>query len=428
MKIPLLKSCFVAGLVLVVSVHAYAQNGALKVSSFPSGASVSIDGVAIDKVTPLSVSLPVGAHTIVVHAPGSGWTPETRTVTITTGNNELHVTLVPAVTAGPQGPKGDKGDKGDQGPQGIQGPKGDQGDPGPVGGTGPAGPTGPQGPAGPAGFTPPPPPPPAYSGNFVVSIDGTDVIAMTSFAGCFDKQPGVEYEDCYMSVSRLTPELLSWFEDSQNGNNLTRTLTVYQFNSTFSDIIATMTVSGFMREFSLDPVDAGESTILNTSFVVVPSAISVNYNPPNTSPSGNTTVQLIRRNFVVSVDGNDLVHVVRVSGLRTTWQKVLVSTSGRRQFSPGAQASNDIILVASTLTQTGSLNATAQYLNAWSAAAATGTEPPRTGTIQLLSANLQTTLRTITLHGLQPAQFLPFATGLGSQRQMILQTTGFQIQ
>jgi hypothetical protein len=100
----------------------------------------------------MSISLSEGDHTVTVQIPNSGWNPDTRTVTIVAGNNDLSVTLLPTVTTGPpgaQGPKGDKGDpgmpgvKGDQGDPGPTGDKGDRGDKGDVGARGETGPTGP---------------------------------------------------------------------------------------------------------------------------------------------------------------------------------------------------------------------------------------------------------------------------------------------
>ena len=145
---------------------AVAQSGALKVTSFPSGADVQIDGIDTGKLTPMSVSLAVGDHTVIVSIPNSGWNPDSRTVTIVGGNNDLSVTLLPTLTVGPQGPKGDtgpqglpgpKGDTGAAGAAGAQGAKGDKGDKGEpglqglVGATGIQGPPGSQGPAGPSG-------------------------------------------------------------------------------------------------------------------------------------------------------------------------------------------------------------------------------------------------------------------------------------
>jgi hypothetical protein len=112
---------------VVIATPAYAQNGALKVTSFPTGAKVAIDGADTGKTTPMSTSLPLGDHSVVVSIPNSGWNPDTRVVTIAGGNNDLSVTLLPALTVGPQGPKGDKGDPGPQGLQGVQGPAGKDG-------------------------------------------------------------------------------------------------------------------------------------------------------------------------------------------------------------------------------------------------------------------------------------------------------------
>ena len=169
------------GALLLMPSKAGAQNGALKVTSFPSGANVSVDGEDTGKVTPMSISVSVGTHTVVVSVPNSSWNPDTRTVDVASGNNDLSVTLLPISTIGPIGPPGPKGDigatgppgpAGPTGPQGATGPQGPKGDPGatgpagaagvpgapgdtgatgPAGPAGPTGPTGPQGPAGPAG-------------------------------------------------------------------------------------------------------------------------------------------------------------------------------------------------------------------------------------------------------------------------------------
>ena len=49
-----------------------AQNGSLKVTSFPVGANVSVEGVDSGKVTPMTINLAVGTHTVVVSIPNSG--------------------------------------------------------------------------------------------------------------------------------------------------------------------------------------------------------------------------------------------------------------------------------------------------------------------------------------------------------------------
>jgi hypothetical protein len=112
---------------VAVDVPALAQGGGgglLKITSYPTGAQVSIDGVATGKITPTSASVALGEHTVTVSVPGSGWNPDTRLVTVVSGNNDLSVTLLPVVTVGPQGPPGPAGP---QGPQGLAGPAGPAG-------------------------------------------------------------------------------------------------------------------------------------------------------------------------------------------------------------------------------------------------------------------------------------------------------------
>jgi hypothetical protein len=145
-----MRVCHVLTSLLLVSTIAapglaQSGSGSLKITSYPTGAAVSIDGIDTGKTTPMSESLTVGEHTVLVRVPNSGWNPDTRLVTIVSGNNDLSVTLLPALTMGPQGAAGPVG------PQGVTGPVGPAGETGPQGSTGPHGPTGPQGPAGPAG-------------------------------------------------------------------------------------------------------------------------------------------------------------------------------------------------------------------------------------------------------------------------------------
>src|SRR5437868_475741 len=137
----------IAVLALCMSLSAQTGNGSLKVTSFPSGAKVAIDGTDTGKATPATFNLSAGDHAIVVSIPNSGWNADSRTVTIVSGNNDLSVTLLPTLTVGSQGPAGPAGPKGDTGATGAVGPVGPIGNPGPAG---PAGPAGPQGPAGPA--------------------------------------------------------------------------------------------------------------------------------------------------------------------------------------------------------------------------------------------------------------------------------------
>jgi hypothetical protein len=137
------------------------QTAVLKVTSSPSGAHVSIDGVDTRKLTPMSAEVRIGRHEVRIFIPNSTWNPDFRMVEIVPGNNDLNVTLLPKATVGPPGPQGPQGPAGPAGPAGAVGPQGPQGLAGAAGPQGPAGPAGsagavgPQGPQGPAGATGP---------------------------------------------------------------------------------------------------------------------------------------------------------------------------------------------------------------------------------------------------------------------------------
>jgi len=144
-RLRILASRLLAVCLLCSGLQAQTGNGSLKITSFPSGANVAVDGADTGKTTPMNINVPVGDHNIVVSIPNPGWNPDVRIVTVVSGNNDLSVTLLPVLTQGPKGDPGPQGPKGDTGPQGPSGPVGFAG---PAGAAGPQGPQGPQGPAG----------------------------------------------------------------------------------------------------------------------------------------------------------------------------------------------------------------------------------------------------------------------------------------
>lgn len=72
-------------LFLLASITAFGQS--LKVSSFPAGANVTIDGVDTGKVTPMSTSITLGSHVVVISVPNSQWTPSANNVVVVSGVN-----------------------------------------------------------------------------------------------------------------------------------------------------------------------------------------------------------------------------------------------------------------------------------------------------------------------------------------------------
>lgn len=222
------------------------QNAKLKVTSFPAGAHVSIDGVEMRKVTPMTAELEVGQHQVRVFAPGSGWNADTQSVQLVRGDNELDLTLTPTVTVGPigpQGPAGFPGAPGPPGPQGLKGVTGPAGPAGPLGPTGsqgsagpsgpngangaqgPAGPTGPSGPQGPPGVVP--------QSTYVLGKQDwnnlpTSVANPTAYYG-LDAQPTIRggLDDEFNGVS-LDTTRWSWFNQGGASASLGNSLVTLQ--------------------------------------------------------------------------------------------------------------------------------------------------------------------------------------------------------
>jgi hypothetical protein len=118
--------------------HNRGRSTELYVTSFPSGAHVSVDGVDTRQRTPVRYEVRAGKHKVRVFVPESGWNAVTETVTVGPGDKHLDVALLPVATGG----------------SGLPGPAGPQGPQGPTGATVPQGPAGPTGPQGPSGVAP----------------------------------------------------------------------------------------------------------------------------------------------------------------------------------------------------------------------------------------------------------------------------------
>src|ERR1051325_196645 len=180
-------------------------------------------------------------------------------------NNGSHLVRVVGVTGsclasetpahwdivGPQGPIGPTG------PQGPKGDKGDRGEPGP------------QGPAGTAAAVPVPPPP-AYDGVFVLAI-GSEKIPLTSFAGCADRILGIEYDDCYVETRTRSAELFQWLNDTVNGVNLFRDLSVSYQDSLKIELSSLQIAHAFLRDFTISDADAASKDAGSVRIAFVPS-------------------------------------------------------------------------------------------------------------------------------------------------------------
>ena len=382
---PLFRSALLFALVFVPTLAA-AQNGSLKITSFPTGAAVVIDGVNTGKVTPMSVSLSIGEHVVTVSIADAGWRPDTRTVTVAAGNNDLSVTLLPALTVGP---KGDKGDPGPAGPQGPQGP------PGPM-------------------YVPAAAPPVAYTGEFYVTVDG-ETIPLISFAGCYDALIGVEYEDCYFETAHLSRRLIQWFNETVVSGNARRDV-VISFMPHGGNIFTTVHIGqGFLRELSFGDFNSNLSGMGRLRFIVVPTTLQTATGP---TPPGLVNDRFYQHAYRLRVDNTDDARFITgVRGVRVTMEKLLSSTSGRRVFEPG-QIQFDAFRIEADPDDLGDFDL-------WARGVANGTAAARNGSLELLD-QAGKPAATILFTSLLPIAVEPFPTG--TRRGIALGTSQFRLQ
>ena len=428
--------CALVVLVLVAAViPAAAQSGALKVTSFPTGAAVLVDGVPTGKVTPMSVSLSLGDHAVTVTIPNSGWQADTRTVTIVAGNNDLSVTLLPTLQEGPPGPPGPPGAQGIPGTPGIQGvpgapgppgppgPPGEKGEPGEKGDKGDAGDQGPPGAVGPPG---PPgaaigvqaPIPPAYSGMFALEVRG-QVVFLTEFRGCYEKVIGGQLEDCYLTFPVLAPELLDWISDSLTGNgDFQRDMTVYSLDSVTFDLLSRLNIQdGFIRDIAVSEFDASGGDLGTVTLVVVPGQLQAGSASGSLGSVVNSPT-FREYTFSIAIDGTPLNSASRISSVRASFPLIQV---GGGQYMPGAPVFDDLEVDVAA----GGAGASVAFLDAWVNVVRQGALDPRlNGEILLRNAQNNLVAR-IQLFELVPIAFPQFSA-TRNQRTILLDLGRFE--
>lgn len=344
------------------------------------------------------------------------------------------------------GPKGDKGEPGAQGPQGVagpqglpgapgvQGPPGPQGQPGASGEPGPAGPTGPPGPAGPQGpagssapaevVAPPPPPYNPAGGVFVLDVGGEGAVLLTGFAGCYDKIQVQEYEDCYFATTQVAPSIIDWLKatvDEDDHTDPTRTLTVFQADMNGQIVSRTDITGAFLRDFRVSDFDAVGTGFVTLSFVAVPERIRVDTASPGT-PLGSAGGGSSRvNNFSFSVGGDAYSLTASVRGIHMAAPKILGSASGRRTFSQGTPAFDDLVVEISA-----GRPPDFSVQDAWVTAAAAGPDP-RLGRLDLFDSSRHT-VGIVWFDDLQPLAFPLYSTAVTGGRTMLLDVGKFRLQ
>jgi hypothetical protein len=326
--------------------------------------------------------------------------------------------------AGPTGAAGAAGATGATGPRGIAGPTGQSGAAGATGALGPqgaAGPQGPQGPAGPAGGAQPPAGPQPYAGPYFYQLQFAGVadgVPLSSFAGCYDKQLGLEYEDCYFVVPGLSQPLMTWLNDTVQGTIPLRNLSVVQVDLS-GVVVSTLQIgNGFLRDFRVSDFD-GAVAAGSMSFSVVPGSLQ-------TSPAGNTP-PAVRTAFDVNsfrvTVGSTLLIAAAVRGIHMSVPKIPspILEDPRHGFRPGTPSFDDLVL---DLGAGPSAAASAQYLDSWAALVAANLVARRDTDLTILGPTAQV-VRVIHLRGLIPVTALDPYPHSNLRRSMTLRPTRF---
>lgn len=313
--------------------------------------------------------------------------------------------------AGATGPTGPQGPAGPAGPTGATGAAGASGANGATGATGPQGI---QGPAGPAGGGQPSAPPQPYTapqnGFFFLEFAGVSGrVQLNSFAGCFDKQLGLEYEDCYFAISRESQPVMEWLNDTVAGANLRRDLTVNVMRQDGTVASRIEIGNGFLSDFGVAELDAGTTGApLLISFVVVPDSLqSVSGGSASSSPGQG--VNFRRDLFQLVIDDTVLGGTIGIRGVHLSAPKIpaAAGASPRQLFVPGTPSFDEIEIEVVGSGAAGT--ASAQYLNAWAAQIVQGENDVRDARIRLLNSALSE-IGAVDLIGLIPLGDLePFA-------------------
>ncbi|HKC12518.1 MAG TPA: hypothetical protein VKI41_10835 [Vicinamibacteria bacterium] len=255
---------------------------------------------------------------------------------------------------------------------------------------------------------------------------------MASFAGCFDKVLGVEYEDCSFQVDEFSPAITGWFGDTinatVNGNpsRVFRDVEVTQADLRTGKEIVRMAIGhAFLRDFSVSDADASSASLGSLRFVVVPETLDL---PPTGSTHSGMTTPFEGAHFDFAVSGVDGKGVAAVRGIHMSAPKIVGGLIGsRRRFFPGAPQFDGIRLEAVSITLGGTTATTIKDLQTWMDNIAKGQFDLRTGDLHFLKPDLTTIIATVRFTDLLPTGFAPFTTRL-DERAMDMTVGSILIQ
>jgi hypothetical protein len=258
-----------------------------------------------------------------------------------------------------------------------------------------------------------------YQGTFFLDVEGAGSIPLASFAGCYDRILGMEYEDCYFTIGRLANSVTRWLDDSVSGTDPHRDVAVIQVDQFTGQILSRTDIgSAFLRDFTVSDFDASDNTVGFLSFVVVPGSLQMQAAPGGAA--NPVVAPTLRRNlFGLSLDGANHPGVFAVRGLHVSFAKLLVAGTGRRQFHPGQPQFDDLLV------EVGQQDV--QTHEQWVSDVAAGNLILRTGEIALID-QVGHVVGAVGLTDLLPLAFPPYFTASGGRRTLVLDLARFQFQ
>jgi hypothetical protein len=263
---------------------------------------------------------------------------------------------------------------------------------------------------------------------FELVISGApETVRVSSFAGCFDTQLGLEYEDCYFSIPILSQPVIDWINDTVQGVNLRHDLSVFAFQAAGNTPTSHIEIgNAFLSDFRVADFDSASNAPGSLSFVAVPDSLQTQTGGTVAPPPASSQKLLRRGYFQVTVGTTQLSAIAGVSGIHFSVPKVPApaTAAGRHQFVPGAPSYDDLQLDVPGGGMGGSLTATVQHLDAWVTAAAAAPDP-RDVDISFLNPALAV-LGTLHLTNVTPLSALePFPSGNRRSITLDYQQFGF---
>ena len=217
---------------------------------------------------------------------------------------------------------------------------------GPRGLPGTDGSIGPTGPQGPPGETPTPEPSPYDLGFTSMVINGTQINAFTSVAGCRRNFATHEYEECIVT-SNVNSTVLEWFNSTINGGDAFRDVDFVIRNSQ-GDIVRWLRAQhSFLTSFEVpDGNAASAETLKRLKFSFAPGSLSTvdtNENPATGSTGGTAIREAL---FSVEVGGLPVSGESKIGPLRMTVPKSpdIEDEAGFMTYAPGAPVFDDLRL------------------------------------------------------------------------------------